>query len=181
MSKKNAPRKRKMDAVTDEELMPPPQAPVSKRHKTIKQSVIKQHNVSTILDISNISNSSSGGGGGGGGGKQQRQIKCGPLSIIFEKVQESEALHTKYYKELTNLHGKVSVSLPYDLHIKHHFHSRHFRPHQHKHTHTHLDGACRIHALLFAWHTHFDENGRIQFVCKCWLTIFCQIFVIVAL
>lgn len=99
-----------MDAVTDEELMPPPQAPVSKRHKTIKQSVVRQqHNASTILDISNISNNSSvSGAGGGGGGRQQRQNKCGPLSIIFEKVQESEALHTKYYKELTNLYGKVS-------------------------------------------------------------------------
>lgn len=114
MSKKNAPRKRKMDAATDEELMPPPQAPVSKRHKTIKQSVIKQNSVSSILDISNISNSSSGGGAGGGG-KQQRQIKCGPLSIIFEKVQESEALHTKYYKELTNLYGKVSVHFRFTL------------------------------------------------------------------
>lgn len=110
MSKKNTPRKRKIGAVSDEELMPPPQAPVSKRYKTIKQTVIQQ-NVSAITDISNISNSSSGGGGvsGGGGGKQQRQNKCGPLSIIFEKVQENEALHTKYYKELTNLYGKVNV------------------------------------------------------------------------
>lgn len=106
-----------MDAATDEELMPPPQAPVSKRHKTVKQSAVKQHNVSAILDISNISNSSSGGGGGAGagGGKQQRQNKCGPLSIIFEKVQESEALHTKYYKELTNLYGKVSVDVPVSI------------------------------------------------------------------
>lgn len=111
MSKKTTPRKRKIGAVTDEELMPPPQAPVSKRHKTIKQTVIQQHNVSTISDISNISNSSSGSGATGGGGRQQRQNKCGPLSIILEKVQENEALHTKYYKELTNLYGKVSACI----------------------------------------------------------------------
>lgn len=98
MSKKNAPRKRKIGAVTDEELMPPPQAPVSKRHKTIKQTVVQQNNVSAISDISNI----------GVGSGQKRQNKTGPLALIFEKVQENEALHTKYYKELTSLYGKVN-------------------------------------------------------------------------
>lgn len=100
MSKKTAPRKRKINAVTDEELMPPPQIPVSKKHKSSKQASIIQ-NVSAISDISNISNGST----------LQTQIKCGPLSIIFEKSQENEALHSKYYKELTNLYEKVSVTV----------------------------------------------------------------------
>lgn len=102
MSKKT-PRKRKINAVTDEELMPPPQMPVSKKHKSSKQT--STHNVSIISggisDISNISNNGS------------TQTKCGPLSIIFEKAQENETLHNKYFKELTNIYeNKVS----YDWH-----------------------------------------------------------------
>lgn len=77
----------------------PSQAPAPKRRKTIDQPLIKQHNVSAILDIS-----SAGGGSGGG----TSACECGPLSIVFEKVQESTALHTKYNKELTHLYGKVS-------------------------------------------------------------------------
>lgn len=97
MSKKNAPRKRKINAVTDEELMPPPQVPVSKKHKSSKQAA-SILNVNRISDISNISI----------GNTHNTQHKCGPLSIIFEKAQENEALHTRFYKELTNLYGKVS-------------------------------------------------------------------------
>lgn len=110
MSKRNAPRKRKIGAVTDEELMPPPQVPVSKKRKPSRQAVAAAiaaassasaavtHNVSIISDISNISNVSA----------NQTQNKCGPLSIIFEKVQENEAMHTKFAKELTTYYGKVS-------------------------------------------------------------------------
>lgn len=98
MSRKNAPRKRKINAVTDEELMPPPQVPVSKKHKSSKQAA-SILNVSTITDISNTSNIST----------QHTEHKCGPLSVIFEKAQENETLHAKYYKELTNIYGKVSI------------------------------------------------------------------------
>lgn len=100
MSKK-APRKRKINAVTDEELMPPPQMPVSKKHKSSKQA--SNHNVSVISDISNLSNISSNGS------TLQTQNKCGPLSIIFEKAQENESLHNKYFKELTNIYETVST------------------------------------------------------------------------
>lgn len=95
MSRK-VPRKRKINAVTDEELMPPPQMPVSKKHKTSKQAA-SILNVSRISDISNISNVC------------QTQNKCGQLSIIFEKAQENETLHSKYFKELTNIYEKVSI------------------------------------------------------------------------
>lgn len=98
MSKK-APRKRKINAIaTDVELMPPPQMPVSKKHKSSKQASIL--NVSTISDISNTSNISN---------VSQTQNKCGPLSIIFEKAQENETLHSKYFKELTNIYENVST------------------------------------------------------------------------
>lgn len=99
MSKK-VPRKRKINAVTDEELMPPPQLPVSKKHKSSKQASI--HNVSGISDISNLSNISNNAT------TLQTQNKCGPLSIIFERAQENETLHNKYFKELTNIYEKVS-------------------------------------------------------------------------
>lgn len=91
----------KTGAITEEELKPPSQAPASKRRK-----IIEQHN------------SSAGGGGGSGtsAGKQQRQNVCGPLSIIFEEVQKSEALHTNYCKELTNLYGEVSSLNWFPLH-----------------------------------------------------------------
>lgn len=97
MSKK-APRKRKIDVVTDEELMPPPQMmSVSKKQKkSTKQASIQ--NVSGISDISNTTNVST----------LQTQNKCGPLSIIFEKAQQNEALHNKYFKEMTNIYEKVS-------------------------------------------------------------------------
>lgn len=98
MSKK-VPRKRKIAAVTDEELMPPPPMPVSKKHKSSKQS--SALSVSGISDISNISNISNGS-------SSQTQNKCGPLSIIFEKAQENETLHNKYFKEMTNIYNKVS-------------------------------------------------------------------------
>lgn len=101
MMSKKAPRKRKINAVTDEELMPPPQMPVSKKHKPSKQA--SNHNVSVISDISNRSNISSNGS------TLQTQNKCGPLSIIFEKAQDNETLHNKYFKELTNIYEKVSV------------------------------------------------------------------------
>lgn len=100
MSKK-APRKRKINAVTDEELMPPPAMPVSKKQKSSKQASI--HNLSVISDISNLSNISSNGS------SLQTQNKCGPLSIIFEKAQENETLHHKYFKEMTNIYEKVST------------------------------------------------------------------------
>lgn len=97
MSKK-APRKRKINAVTDEELMPPPQImPVSKKHKSSKQALIK--NVSRLSDISNTNDVSI----------LQTQNKCGPLSIIFEKAQENETLHSKYFKEMTTIYDKVSI------------------------------------------------------------------------
>lgn len=103
MSKK-APRKRKINAITDEELMPPPQMPVSKKHKTSKQPSI--NNVLAISDMSNISNTSNGS-------SLQTQNKCGPLSIIFEKVQENETLHNKFFKELTNIYENVSTTNNY--------------------------------------------------------------------
>lgn len=94
------PRKRKINASTDEELMPPPQMPVPKKHKPTKQSTTSSSsmtNDSIISDITNISTAST----------QQTQNKCGPLSIIFEKAQQNESLHNKYFKELTNIYEKV--------------------------------------------------------------------------
>lgn len=96
---KRAPRKRKIAAVTDEELMPPPPMPVSKKHKSSKQA--SAHSVSGISDISNLSNISNGNA-------SQTQNKCGPLSMIFEKAQDNETLHSKYFKEMTNIYNKVS-------------------------------------------------------------------------
>lgn len=98
---KRAPRKRKIAAVTDEELMPPPPMPVSKKHKSSKQ-ILNRSNVSGISDISNLSNISNGS-------SSQTQNKCGPLSIIFEKAQENETLHSKFFKEMTNIYDKVST------------------------------------------------------------------------
>lgn len=95
------PRKRKINATSDEELMPPPQMPVPKKHKSTKQSTSSTvNNDSIISDITNISNTST----------QQTQNKCGPLSLIFEKAQQNESLHNKYFKELTNIYEKVCAT-----------------------------------------------------------------------
>lgn len=95
------PRKRKINASTDEELMPPPQMPVPKKHKSAKQTTSSiVNNDSIISDITNLSNSST----------QQTQNKCGPLSLIFEKAQQNESLHNKYFKELTNIYEKVCAA-----------------------------------------------------------------------
>lgn len=96
-----APRKRKINASTDEELMPPPQMPVPKKHKSTKQTTSSTvNNDSIISDITNISNTST----------HQTQNKCGPLSLIFEKAQQNEGLHNKYFKELTNIYEKVRAT-----------------------------------------------------------------------
>lgn len=95
------PRKRKINITSDEELMPPPQMPVPKKHKSSKQSTSSTvNNDSIISDITNISNTST----------QQTQNKCGPLSLIFEKAQQNESLHNKYFKELTNIYEKVCAT-----------------------------------------------------------------------
>lgn len=78
--------------------MPPPQMmPVAKKHKSSKQALVK--NLSRLSDISNTSDVST----------RQTQNKCGPLSIIFEKAQENETLHNKYFKEMTSIYEKVSI------------------------------------------------------------------------
>lgn len=93
------PRKRKINVTSDEELMPPPQMPVPKKHKSTKQTT-SLNNVSIISDITNNSNTSI----------QQTQNKCGPLSLIFEKAQQNESLHSRYFKELTNIYEKVCAA-----------------------------------------------------------------------
>lgn len=77
--------------------MPPPQLPAPKKPK---QSRLASMNLSVISDIS--SNTSTAVL------SQSTHYVCGSLSIIFEKVQENEALHSKYFKEMTQIYEKVS-------------------------------------------------------------------------
>lgn len=97
MSKRVA-QKRKLDAVSDENQMSPPSVPRKKKN-------------TGITDVSNIRTSGSG----------TPQSITGPLSIriIFEKVQENEALHMYYYKELTNIYEMVRrwSCFMHDLHF----------------------------------------------------------------
>lgn len=88
------PRKRKINA-TDDEMMPPPQLPAPKKQK---QSKLATMNSSIISDISNTNTSVL---------SQSTRYVCGSLSIIFEKAQENEALHNKYFKEMTQIYEKV--------------------------------------------------------------------------
>lgn len=89
------PRKRKINP-TDEEMMPPPQLPAPKKQK---QSKLASMNLSVISDISNTSTNTVL--------SQSTHFVCGALSVIFEKAQENEALHNKYFKELTQIYEKV--------------------------------------------------------------------------
>lgn len=91
-------KKRKINA-TDEELMPPPQKPISKKSKQSKLASLSHSGISDISNTSNISNRSH----------ITSQSLCGPLSIFFEKAQGNTNVHNKYFNELTQIYEKVSL------------------------------------------------------------------------
>lgn len=98
MSKKSTRQNCGKNAVMDQELTTPSQMTVSKRRKLSRGS---NFDVNTVTNATNVNTQHT---------SQHIEHKCGPLSAIFEKIQQNENIHSKYLHEL---YGKVSIFLIY--------------------------------------------------------------------
>lgn len=74
-------------------MMPPPATPSAavKKKKTSKKNA-----VAPPIDVDENAIS-----------VQRKATETCPLTAIFDKAQSNESLHTKYFKEMNNIYGKV--------------------------------------------------------------------------